>query len=239
MRSNNNFLKIIAPKLTDNLSEALKAGKLNTFLNPYSYLVARKNTLVFKDIDNIFVDGGLLQFILKALFIKKVNRLSFDFTSIADNVFKHCIQEKKSIFVVGSKENEVSEFYSRIKHKYPLLNILGYRNGYFNNNEKQEFSRNISHVEPDIIICGMGTPSQEELLVYLKSKGWHGTGFTCGGFIHQTASSKTILYYPKIVNKLNIRWIYRAIDEPKLLKRYLIFYPIALIMIIKDKALMR
>ena len=69
----------------------------------------------------------------------------------------------------------------------------------------------------------MGTPFQEQFLVDLKNLGWIGAGYTCGGFIHQTAAN--IKYYPEFFNTYNLRWLYRMIDEPKLIKRYLILYP--------------
>jgi len=231
----NNLLKIIIPKLTDELSDALKGEKINTFLNPYSYLIARKSIQVFEEIDNIFIDGDLLILIFTALKIKRMTRVSFDFTSIADSVFKYCIDQNKSIYFVGSNEKEIAIFTTKIKAKYPEMNILGYRNGYFNEDEKKEFSLLINNIQPNIIVCGMGTPYQEKLLLLLKANGWRGTGFTCGGFFHQTASVDEINYYPDLVNKLNIRWLYRIFDEPKLLKRYLIYYPTSLLMLFKDR----
>jgi N-acetylglucosaminyldiphosphoundecaprenol N-acetyl-beta-D-mannosaminyltransferase len=69
----------------------------------------------------------------------------------------------------------------------------------------------------------MGVPLQEEFLIDLRDTGWTGTGYTCGGFFHQSA--RKLEYYPRLFDKLQLRWLYRMIQEPRLAKRYLLDYP--------------
>jgi N-acetylglucosaminyldiphosphoundecaprenol N-acetyl-beta-D-mannosaminyltransferase len=80
----------------------------------------------------------------------------------------------------------------------------------------------------------MGTPLQEEFLLEVHLKSETIIGFTCGGFIHQTA--KGINYYPKWINKFNLRWLFRIFDEPKLFERYFVKYPKSLILLFYDIA---
>jgi N-acetylglucosaminyldiphosphoundecaprenol N-acetyl-beta-D-mannosaminyltransferase len=98
--------------------------------------------------------------------------------------------------------------------------------------EQEEVQHEIVKLDPDFLVIGMGTPLQESFLSNIKSLGWGGVGFTCGGFIHQTASG--LNYYPKWINKLNLRWLYRIWDEPRLLTRYLIQYPRFVVLFIYD-----
>ena len=39
-----------------------------------------------------------------------------------------------------------------------------------------------------------------------------GVGFTCGGFIHQTANNE-IEYYPLWIDRMNLRFVYRMYKE--------------------------
>ena len=78
----------------------------------------------------------------------------------------------------------------------------------------------------------MGTPLQEQFLIDLQKSGWVGKGYTCGGFLHQTANG--IQYYPKWINRLGLRAFYRMYDEPQLIKRYFIDYPQAICIIVFD-----
>lgn len=196
-------------------------SNLTTFLNPYSYLIARKNKDLFKNF-NIKIDGILLVKMLNIAGIK-VKRESFDMTSIAPIVFRKASNSKQSIFIIGTTQEELERTIFNLKQNFLDINIIGFRNGYFKNEERNIFLKYLAKVNPDIVICGMGTLMQEYFLVDLKKLGWNGIGYTCGGFLHQ--SSKTLEYYPRWIDKYNFRWIYRLYKEPSTRKRFLVYYP--------------
>ena len=54
-----------------------------TFLNPVSYLDALNNKILFTKFDGIFADGGLLVKAVQLCYGKKIQRRSFDMTSLA------------------------------------------------------------------------------------------------------------------------------------------------------------
>lgn len=204
-----------------------------TFVNPFSYVKLRnRNDLLFY-FEGILVDGFLLKFLL-ALFSIKVERVSFDMTSLAPEVFYYCVENNKKICIVGSDQESISSFMRKTLYFYPKLNVVSQRDGYFDNNEMDEYIEELYGIDPDFVVVGMGTPLQEEFLYKLWKGGWRGVGFTCGGFIHQTASAKTMRYYPHLLNRLNLRWIYRIYKEPNLIKRYAFQYPIAICLVVKD-----
>ncbi len=204
--------------------------KLTTFLNPFSYLLARKQRSLFSNF-NIEIDGVLLVLILR-IFSFHFSRQSFDMTSLAPVIFNKAISESKTIYLIGTKPEVIDQAVNNIRDKFHNLNICGYRDGYFSIEEKKEILHNIIKIDPDFVICGMGTPKQEEFLLDLSKAGWNGRGYTCGGFLHQTAQN--IKYYPKWIDFLNLRAFYRVYDEPKLIKRYMLEYPVAIIYIVSD-----
>lgn len=226
MRSSLNYL---IPKVK--CKEEINNG-IVTFINPFSYLFFRKYLTLFDAFQSIHIDGIVLVYLLRLIGVK-TDRKSFDMTSLAPKVFEECINEDKSIYFIGSTEDAINSFTKVISKDFPRLNIVGHRNGYFNNlNDKNKALKDVTFLKPDVVIVGMGTPYQEQFLVDLKENGWKGRGYTCGGFIHQTA--KGINYYPKFYDKYNLRWLYRIIDEPKLIKRYAILYPKAIILFLFD-----
>ena len=99
--------------------------------------------------------------------------------------------------------------------------------------ERDCFLNELVDLNPDAVVVGMGAILQEQLLSDLYVKGWRGLGFTCGGYIHQTAMSG-VNYYPDFIDKYNLRWLYRMIKEPKLIYRYLVSYPQFLFLFIVD-----
>jgi exopolysaccharide biosynthesis WecB/TagA/CpsF family protein len=208
-------------------------GSLTTFLNLHSYRILRSELFLYKQFHNIYIDGLFLQILFNVVYWEKKSRVSFDFTSLAEKVFSNAEGEGKTIFLIGSKANEIARSTKNIISKYPDLKLAGFRHGYFESRQEYiDLIKKIVLLNPDFVIAGMGTPLQEKFLLDLKLLGWQGTGFTCGGFLHQTASKTK--YYPDWINKLNLRWAYRIYDEPYLIKRYSIDYLMGLFLFIKD-----
>ena len=190
------IFSILKSKIVDSAIRLdLNASGIYTFLNPYSYHVARGNYSLFSQMDGIFCDGKLLCMVLRLLNIK-VERVSFDMTSLAPIVFSYAETNNRSLYVLGSSEADIEKSIKYFLQLYPNLNILGFRSGFFSSLEEREgvISR-VRELGPEIVIVGMGTPLQEKFLLDLKNSGWNGLGFTCGGFLHQT-SARGLNYYP-------------------------------------------
>jgi len=198
-----------------------KRGKVYTYLNPVSYLVALDNKDLFCKMDGIFADGGLLVKAIKTVYDKQVTRRSFDMTSMAPELFAYAAEHHKTIYVVASKQEQVEKAVEIFRERYSEVRFAGCRNGYFSSEEEMdEEARHIVELHPDFLIVGMGTLMQEKFLLKVKNVGYQGVGFTCGGFIHQTSKNE-IDYYPAWVDKTNLRFLYRMWKEPHTRKRYL------------------
>ncbi len=195
-------------------------GKIYTFLNPVSYLTALDDKALFAQFDGIFADGSILVAAIKLLYGPKVTRRSFDMTSLAPELLEYAEINDKSVYIVASRQEQVEKAVDIFKERYPKLTIAGFRNGYFSSEEEQcEEARRISQLSPDFLIVGMGALMQERFLLKVKEAGYNGIGFTCGGFIHQTAKDE-IDYYPAWADKLNLRFVYRMLKEKHTRKRY-------------------
>ena len=184
------------------VEQSLKAGKgIYTFLNPVSYLDALKHKELFSSFDS-------------------VKRRSFDMTSLAPVVFSFAAKDQKTVAIVATKQEMVEKAVKTLQENYPGLNISYFRNGYFSSDaEMNAEAQKIVGVHPDILIVGMGIIKQEEFLLKVRDAGFKGIGYTCGGFIHQTAQDK-VDYYPEWVDKHGLRFVYRMYKEPHTRKRY-------------------
>lgn len=196
-------------------------GKVYTFLNPVSYLEALKNRDLYANFDGIFVDGKFLAVAIGLLYHKRVKRCSFDMTSLAPKLFSYSESHNKSIYIVAGLQEEIDRTIATFAEHYPKLNIVGARNGYFDSDLAIDTEiQKIVKSNPDFVICGMGAIKQENFLLRLKLAGYKGIAFTCGGFISQTSKSNFI-YYPRIFDILDLRFVYRMIKERHTRKRYL------------------
>ena len=196
-------------------------GRAYTFLNPVSYLDALKHKELFGRFDGIFADGSLLVSAIRMCYGTTVSRRSFDMTSLAPELMEYACKEGKSIYIVASAQEQVEKAVDIFREKYKGITIMGYRNGYFADEEEREVeARHIVELNPNFLIVGMGAIKQEQFLLKVKDAGYRGIGFTCGGFIHQTARNM-IDYYPAWMDRMNLRFVYRMWKEPHTRKRYL------------------
>ncbi|GEO06000.1 teichoic acid biosynthesis protein A [Adhaeribacter aerolatus] len=197
---------------------------VNSFINPFSLLKLGETNNVVNGIDHLYVDGISLVKFFNFFLKKSVSRYSFDDSSIAPVVFKFVKDNNLRIAVLGTTQENLEKSVGILEKRYDFK-VSYSRNGFFaGESQRKEIIQLINQNEYDVVVCGMGTPLQEKFLIELKEAGWKGYGYTCGGYLHQLATKEK--YYPKFFDKLNIRWIYRIYDEPKLFHRYFVLYPL-------------
>lgn len=197
-----------------------RQGRINTCVNPFSYHLVRRYKKLYDSMDGLFVDGMTMCWLIRLLWGKKIPRLSFDMSGMAVDLFTYLNSEAKDrgIYFLGTRQEILEQTIGQFRRSYPHMNIVGYRNGYFIDLEDRKRAIDeIVRLNSDFTVVGMGSPLQEQFAIDLKNTGYKGIVFTCGGFLHQTATK--INYYPKWVNKYNLRAFYRLFHEKGLWKR--------------------
>lgn len=202
--------------------------QLVTFLNPYSYYKIKDYSLGDK-FDYMFPDAISLVLLNNFLTRKKIERASFDFTSLAPIIFNYCKSNNLKVGIFGGDENEILAAKSEITKRFG--SIIGVcHHGYFDLEELEVYDL-INNNNIDVIVSSMGTPKQELFLLSVKKYCPEvSLGFTSGGFVSQIADKPE--YFNKKLSKFNLRWLQRAIrhryvrqrllkDYPKFLIRYL------------------
>ncbi len=126
-------------------------------------------------------------------------------------------QHSKSFYFVGGKQQVIDSTILKLKREYPNINILGYRNGYFkNDNERIELINDIARKKPDVVFVAMGSPKQEVLMcdMQLRHKAiYQGLG---GSFDVYTGNTQRA---PKWWLDHNLEFAHRFLTNPKRYKR--------------------
>lgn len=211
-------------RICDNDEKFLRSRAV-TFLNPYSFLKLAQSGVSLEKFDGICIDGVALKLFLNLVYRDfRIRRLSFDFTSVAGLIFERAVNNSLRGFVVGSDDESNQKFLEDISIKFPGIQLEG-RHGYFSDECAMMVTvEELVRAEYDFVIVGMGAVKQEEFVNCLIKSGYRGCSYTCGGFIHQTAMAGGE-YYPRWIDKLNLRFAYRMFKEPTTISRYLVDYP--------------
>ncbi len=141
-----------------------------------------------------------------------------------------------SWYILGAKEESISEAVSRLNYEYPQLDIKGYHNGYFNkkNFENTEVVSEINKLRPNILLMAMGMPAQEEWLIDNWDSLNVNVALTGGAVVdYMSGNFKST---PDLFRNLRMEWFYRFLQRPKYLaKRYLIGNPLFVLRVLSKK----
>ena len=202
------------------LSDNLKNNK-KTFVvtaNPETFMISEKNEDVRKmllDKETVMVPDGIG--VLKAG--KKIGyNIEERITGIdiANELLKFGNEQKKIIYLFGSKQEVIDSMKIVIKEQYPNLKLVGTSNGYVK--DKDKVFDEIVKLEPDIVLVALGIPLQEMLIYKHLNRFKKGIFVGVGGSFDVMSGMKKRA--PKIFIKLNLEWLYRIMKEPKRFKRF-------------------
>lgn len=146
------------------------------------------------------------------------------------------LSERKgySIYLLGAKQKVVEQTSQVLKNKHPNLNIIGIHNGYFNDSQWNEVAKILMENQPDFVFVGITSPTKEYLIEYLQSKGLQSVFMGVGGSFD--VISGNIPRAPLWMQKANLEWLFRVIQEPKrLFKRYFVGNTIFIKRVISEK----
>ena len=116
-------------------------GRIYTFVNPVSYLTAMDYRYKFIELDGILADGSLLVLAMRLLYGKRIKRRSFDMTSLAPMFFEYANENRKTVSIIGSKQDELEKAIAILTERYPNVQWGMCRNGYFEEGEMEEYAK--------------------------------------------------------------------------------------------------
>ncbi|WP_027394457.1 WecB/TagA/CpsF family glycosyltransferase [Aquimarina latercula] len=133
------------------------------------------------------------------------------------DIVKECYNSK-TFYLIGSKLEIINQVVSKLEKDFPGIDILNYRDGYFEDEDITEIEQDIKEKKPDIVFVALGSPKQEFLMSrFIKTHKalYMGLG---GSFDLYTGSVKEVpLFWKKI-----FRWegLYRSFNDFKNIKRW-------------------
>lgn len=133
------------------------------------------------------------------------------------------LSEKKgySVYLLGAKQSVVEQTAEVLKNRHPKLNIVGIHNGYFKEPDWPSISEELKEKNPDFVFVGITSPLKEYLIEYLQNQGHTSVFMGVGGSFD--VISGNIPRAPLWMQKANLEWLFRVMQEPKrLFKRYFV-----------------
>ena len=132
------------------------------------------------------------------------------------NIVQESYREK-TFYLIGSKQDVIEDTVKQLKSQYNGITIVGYRNGYINNEEERNaLIQDIAGKKPDVVFVAMGSPKQEFLMTDMMKVHpaiYQGLG---GSFDVYTGRVKRA---PLWWQEHNIEFLYRFLKQPQRYRR--------------------
>ncbi len=122
-------------------------------------------------------------------------------------------------YFFGAKEEVVNEMVRRFKEKYPSLQIVGCRNGYYSAEEEPAIAEEIRSANPDLLFLGITSPKKELFIDRYTAQMKIPFTMGVGGSFDVVAGK--VKRAPRWMQRAGLEWFYRILQEPKRMwKRY-------------------
>ena len=125
------------------------------------------------------------------------------------------------VFFLGAREEVVRAVRDLYGRKWPRLQIAGYRNGYWNEEEEAGVVRLIADSRPDLLFVAISSPKKEQFLGRHQAEMKVPFAMGVGGAFDVVAGE--LKRAPTWMQKCSLEWFYRFLQEPgRMFRRYFI-----------------
>lgn len=174
--------------------------------------------IFYKKSDYIFLDGKGILYASRLL--GKPLKEMVGGPRIHFEMLKRSNDKGYKIYLLGSKKETLAKTVYNIKRRLPMVNIVGYQDGYFRLENSNQIVDEINRFNPDILFIGISTPKREKFIDMYRHKFANFLCIPVGGVFDNEAGITK--FAPKLISIIGLEWLYRVLQEPKrLLKRYL------------------
>lgn len=191
--------KIYTPN-SEIIMQATRDAELKTILNQADLLIA---------------DGAGV--VLASKILKKRLKEKVSGVDLVKQLLINTNKRPASFYIFGGKPGVAELASINIVSEYPHANIVGFRNGYFNDEDEEGIINDINRSKPEIVLVGLGAPKQEKWIhqyaQVLNCKVLMGIG----GCIDVFAGTASLA--PEFIRKAGFEWLFRLIREPRRYKR--------------------
>lgn len=204
------------------------SGNPEVLFNGLNNPILKEN---FNDKNSLIIPDGVGTVIASKL-IKNPVKEKIAGIDVVREVLIKANQEKKSIYLLGAKEEIINKCVENISLEFPDLKIAGFHNGFFDLNNCNDIIEEVCNLNPWAIFVAMGSPRQEIFIEKVMNRTNTHIFMGVGGVFDIFAGE--LKRAPKWMISLGLEWLYRVAKEPFRIKR-LIAIPKFLLLVLKYK----
>lgn len=125
------------------------------------------------------------------------------------------------VYLLGAREDVVSEVRRIYEQRLPSLQFAGHRNGYWKPDEEAGIAADIAEARTDLLFVAISSPKKEQFLGQYQSRMKVPFAMGVGGTFDVAAGK--VKRAPRWMQRSGLEWFYRFLQEPRrMFRRYFI-----------------
>jgi len=222
------------PELVSYMCDARKNNAAGTIAvcNVHMFVEADRDPMLASAINSTgfaLCDGQPIAWLASITSGRKVSRIT------GPDLFSHILQNELRnlrVALVGGNETLLAKIRSKLSTEHGA-NLLTINPGYVTANgvPRHDIIDTLKLFDPDITFVGLGCPKQEKWMTQAAAAGVRGLHVGVGAAFEYFSGD--IKRAPVILRRLGLEWLYRLVQQPRLLNRYGRTNPAFLLWLIK------
>lgn len=136
-------------------------------------------------------------------------------------LMKRSAQRGWRVYLLGARQEVVSQVKETFESLLPGLQVAGYRNGYWEPHEEGEVVEDIVRARADILFVAISSPKKEQFLGAYQERMRVPFAMGVGGSFD--VASGRLKRAPNWMRRLGFEWFFRFLQEPRrMFRRYFI-----------------
>lgn len=161
--------------------------------------------------DVICVDGMGIVWGCRLLGIKVPERVTgIDYMM---QILEVCAREGFRPYFLGAKQDVLEETIAEVRRRHPALELAGWRNGYFRQDDEAGIVADIKAARADCIFVGISSPMKERFLNRYRDALGVPVQLGVGGSFDVLAGR--VLRAPLWIQRAGFEWLWRLAQEPR------------------------
>ncbi|MGN0940617.1 MAG: WecB/TagA/CpsF family glycosyltransferase [Selenomonadaceae bacterium] len=136
---------------------------------------------------------------------------------LVQEILREAPSRHRRVFFFGSAPGVSDAAKHAAEEKYPGIDIVGTRNGYFTEKDNEKIVAEIKKANPDLLIAALGVPKQEKWLKKYQRDIGVPLAIGVGGTLDVMAG--IVPRAPKWMQRAKLEWLFRGLRQPKRIGR--------------------
>lgn len=139
---------------------------------------------------------------------------------IAERLCARSAERGYRLFFLGAAPNVAALAAERMRVRYPGVNIVGTRDGYFGEGETAAVVQDVRNSGADILLVAMGIPKQEKWIRAHRASLGCSVLIGVGGTLD--VLSGQVRRAPRLIQALRLEWLWRVVSNPRKINKILL-----------------